>query len=172
MKKVLLLLEEIRYGKPVEQKCLEVFKALAGRYEIHVYAKEVSLNEVGEYLRMKGASFHTPDPFQNFSKEFDVLVALDDWGMANSSIFNALKKVRIKDTTTTAELARFIEFVDVKKNLTDEKSPSSSLADQENQQTPPSTVSSSKPSRASKSSKSSTKTAKGRAGQGTKDSKK
>lgn len=172
MKNVLLLLEEIKYDKPVEQKCLEIFKALTGRYEIHVYAKEVALNEVGEYLRMKGASFHTPDPFQNFSKEFDVLVALDDWGMQNANIFTAEKKVRVKETTTPSELVRFVETTEVKKNLTDEKSPSSSPADPANQQTPPSTASSNKPSKGSKSSKSSTKTAKGRTGQGTKGSKK
>lgn len=172
MKRILLLLEDIKHGKASELKCLELFRSLAGRYEIHIYAKEIALNEIGEYLRMKGASFHTPDPFERFSKEFDVIVALDDWGMSNAGIFTAGKKVRVKDTTTPSELVRFIEATEVKKNLTDEKSQSSFPADQESQPKQPSTASSDKPSKASRSSKSSTKTAKGRTGQGTKASKK
>jgi len=172
MKKVLIILEEIRYGKPVEAKCLEIFKALYGRYEIHLYAKEIALNEVGEYMRMKGASFHNPDPFQRFPKEYDVLIALDEWGMANAMSFVATKKVKVKETTTTSELVKFIEAVEVKKNLTDEKSPSSSPVGEENQTGSQEGASPSKPSRTSKSSASRTKTAKGRTGRGTKGSKK
>lgn len=106
---MLIALEEIKWNKPVESKCLELFKAFHGRYEVHVYAREITMTEVGEYLRMSGAQMHSPNPMVIIPREYDVVLALDDWGTVNAKGFTAEKNIRVGENASAETLLQAIE---------------------------------------------------------------
>lgn len=93
MKKILLVAEYIgREGHELTDEKIQVFvRRFNDENEIHVFCKEFILNEAGDYIRSKGVQIHT---VENGSviyapKEYDNVVALDDWANQNIAMFTA-----------------------------------------------------------------------------------
>jgi hypothetical protein len=116
MKTVLIALDEIRTESVHEKYCKELVQLLIDNHEVHVMAENIALNEIGEYLRMKGVIMHPRRTAVSGSipTEYDVIVALDQWGTENSANFVASMKIVVKEGTPAQKIANFIIEAKVK----------------------------------------------------------
>ena len=111
MKTVLIALQSISDLSETEKFCQSLVRLLHDTNEIHILADEIQLNPVGEYIRMKGIAMHpkmTATPGTT-PTEYDIIVALDPWGVQNTATFKAEKKLQVKPETTPEKVAQVIE---------------------------------------------------------------
>ncbi|MDY0388410.1 MAG: hypothetical protein RBT65_15070, partial [Methanolobus sp.] len=107
MKKILLVAEFVgREGHELTDEKMQVFvRRFSDENEIHVYCKEFLLNESGDYIRAKGVQIHTAENGSIIyaPKEYDNVVALDDWANQNIAMFTAQVTERHVQNDFTAQ---------------------------------------------------------------------
>lgn len=108
IKNILIVIEKIGENEKIDSKVKEIVKAFADENELHIYAKEVILNEIGEYIRMKGVIIHTQSVtlITNVPKEYDAILAFDAWAMKSAGLFNASKKIKVGEKTKLFDISR------------------------------------------------------------------
>lgn len=95
MKKVLIIIENINNDESEKEKLVkDLAKQVVGVFEVSVMAKNIVLNEVGEWLRMKGASLYNTEAFITMPKEYDIVVMMDEWAEATAGMIQSQKKIR------------------------------------------------------------------------------
>lgn len=115
MKTVLIALEEIRTMSESEAFCKSLVQLLNDKYELHIFAQNIQLNPVGEYIRRKNVPMHPKETSTpgTIPTEYDIIVALDPWAVQNTATFKAEKKLQVKKETTPERVAEVIEGVKV-----------------------------------------------------------
>ena len=107
MKKILLVAEYVgREGHELTDEKIQVFvRRFNDENEIHVYCKEFILNEAGDYVRSKGVQIHTAENGSIIyaPKEYDNVIALDDWANQNIALFTAQVTERHVQNDFTAQ---------------------------------------------------------------------
>jgi hypothetical protein len=112
MKTILIVAERIGVDETAEQdsKIVDIVREMADENIIHVYARSIVLNDAGDYLRMKGVELHTQAVTMviNMPHKYDAIIAFDMWGMKNSGLFEATKKIRITKDSTSLKISQAI----------------------------------------------------------------
>ena len=93
MKTILLVVENIgKEGHELTDEKVQIFiRRFNDDNEIHIYCKELILNETGEYVRSKGVQVHTAEngSIVFAPKTYDTIIAMDSWANQNIGMFVA-----------------------------------------------------------------------------------
>ena len=118
MKKILIVAERIGSEDTSDQdsKIVNIVREFSDENEVHVFAQRITLNEDGDYLRMKGIGMHTQDItlVANMPQDFDVVIAMDTWGVKMAGQFDAKKKIRLSEKSTLISLSAEINKKEAK----------------------------------------------------------
>lgn len=112
MEKTILIIAEFIGKEETAQndaKIVDFVRSNSDGNEIHVYTKELFLNPVGEYLRMKRVKIHTSSGINEIPESFDKVVATDKWGKSVIGMFSSGGKKPVEQTIHDQEIKEAIE---------------------------------------------------------------
>lgn len=114
--KILIIAEEIGVNEEVDSKIKGIVREFSDDSEIHTYSRKFYLSEDGEYLRMKGVEIHTIETtlVATIPKEYDAIIAFDNWAKKESASFSSAKKILVTDKATDRSLIEEINEKEVK----------------------------------------------------------
>jgi len=129
MKKVLLALKEIKNN---DKKELFLKDLAIGLHEknckVAILANSIESNPVMEALRVKGIELYSSINYSDMPKECDVMIAIDQWAVLNTSAIKASIKARVDYNGNVDAVMRNImaKGEPTKESLSKKKSRSSS----------------------------------------------
>jgi len=114
MKKILLAVEYVgREGfEESDKKIVDYIRTYNDFNEIHVLCREFILNDTGEYIRAKGIDVHTTEnnSVVNAPKDYDEIVAVDQWANANIAMFNTKNIEKMPETKEEETCDKSVEI--------------------------------------------------------------
>jgi hypothetical protein len=103
-KKILFTIEEINNGGENENLLKDLIAQIYVGFDITVFGKIVALNEIGEWLRMKGIKLFSVGSLPAIDKNYDFIVNMDNWFNNYSALFNGKKIDYTKGLSITSQL--------------------------------------------------------------------
>lgn len=98
MKKVLIMIQDIMEGSSATDVLLEIAIGLKSKQQkISVFVDNAQGGEVNERLRVKGISVFDimHGCYPTMEKNYDVLLAFDDWSIEKASLFKGKEKIKV-----------------------------------------------------------------------------
>jgi hypothetical protein len=102
MKKVLILMQDILEGNSATDVLLEIAVSLKEQQQkVSLFVDNAQGGEVSERLRVKGVPVFDVmhGCYPSMEKNYDVLLAFDDWSIDKASLFKGAEKIKVGATS-------------------------------------------------------------------------